>query len=116
MIRILADENFNNHILKGLVRLNPDVEIVRVQDTEMYTKPDPDLLAWAAEQGYVLVSHDYRTIPKFANDRIEANLPMMGVIMAHRNLPLRQVIDDLLVFIIATEPEEWVNRMEFLPL
>jgi len=41
---------------------------------------------------------------------------MLGVIMAHRNLPFRQVIDDLLVFIVATEPEEWVNRIEFLPL
>ncbi len=116
MIRILADENFDNRILKGILRLNPDVEIARAQDTEMYTKSDPDLLAWAAEHGYVLVSHDYRTIPKFANDRIGENLPMTGVIMAHRNLPFRQVIDDLLVFIGATEPEEWVNRVEYLPL
>jgi hypothetical protein len=32
MLRFLADENFNNQIVRGILRRNPDIEIVRVQD------------------------------------------------------------------------------------
>ncbi len=116
MIRLLADENFNNHIINGVWRINPDAEIVRVQDTDMYSKPDPDMLAWAAEHGYVLFSHDYKTIPKFVNRRLEAGLLITGVVMVRDDLPIKEVIDDLLLIIGASNAEEWVNRVEHLPL
>lgn len=32
MLRLLADENFNNNIVRGLLRRKPDLDIVRVQD------------------------------------------------------------------------------------
>ena len=36
MMRLLADENFDNRILRGIRREKTDVDIVRVQDTELY--------------------------------------------------------------------------------
>lgn len=32
MARFLADENFNNQIVRGVLRQSSDVDIVRVQD------------------------------------------------------------------------------------
>ena len=32
VLRLAADENFNNDIVRGLVRRKPDLDIVRVQD------------------------------------------------------------------------------------
>jgi len=32
MTQFLADENFNNQIVRGILRQDPDVDIVRVQD------------------------------------------------------------------------------------
>jgi hypothetical protein len=32
MIRFVADEDFNNHIVKGLRRRSPTTDIVRLQD------------------------------------------------------------------------------------
>lgn len=40
MLRFLADENFNNDILRGLLRRNPAIDIVRVQDTELFGADD----------------------------------------------------------------------------
>lgn len=31
-MRFLADENFNNNILRGLLRRKADLDIIRVQD------------------------------------------------------------------------------------
>lgn len=36
MISFLAEENFNNRILRGLLRLEENIDIVRVQDTSYY--------------------------------------------------------------------------------
>jgi len=32
MLGLAADENFNNDIVRGLLRRNPDLDIVRVQE------------------------------------------------------------------------------------
>lgn len=93
MIRLLADENVDNRIIKGVQRINPDTEIVRVQDTDLYSKPDPDVLAWAAANGYLVVSHDYRTIPTYAYARIARGEAMTGVLMIPAELPIKEAID-----------------------
>lgn len=44
MLRLAADENFNNDILRGLLRRAPDLDIVRVQDTHISGANDPTVL------------------------------------------------------------------------
>ena len=39
MIRLLADENFHNDILRGLLRVDPTIDYVRVQDTAIFHAP-----------------------------------------------------------------------------
>lgn len=75
VIQLLADENFNNRIVRGVLRKNPDIKIVRAQDTEMYQAPDSNLLAWAAEHGFILLTHDADTIPGFAKNVLPPNFP-----------------------------------------
>jgi hypothetical protein len=44
-LRWLADENFNNDILRALFRRNPGIDIVRVQDVGLMGIDDESLLA-----------------------------------------------------------------------
>jgi predicted nuclease of predicted toxin-antitoxin system len=53
MLKLLADENFDNTILRGL-RRQPDIDIICVQDTELYGANDPTVLAWAAQENRML--------------------------------------------------------------
>ena len=62
MLRWLADENFNNDILRALFRRNPTLDIVRAQDVGLSGVDDSSLLAWAAEATRVLLTHDVSTI------------------------------------------------------
>ncbi|MGH9631112.1 MAG: DUF5615 family PIN-like protein [Bryobacteraceae bacterium] len=55
-MRWLADENFNNDILRALFRQNPMLDIVRAQDAGLTGLDDEALLAWAAKAGRVLFS------------------------------------------------------------
>ena len=58
MLKLVSDENFDGAILRGLFRRRPDLDIVRVQDVEMSATPDPEILAWAAVEGRILLTHD----------------------------------------------------------
>ena len=49
MLCLAADENFNNDILRGLLRRNPSLDIVRIQDVGLSSADDPTVLAWAFE-------------------------------------------------------------------
>ena len=58
MLLLVADENFNNDILRGLLRRKPELDIVRIQDVGLSGASDPTVLEWAAEQNRVLLTHD----------------------------------------------------------
>ena len=78
MLRFAADENFNGDIVRGLVRRNPKLDIVRVQDVGLSGANDPSVLAWAADQRRIVVTHDISTLAKHALDRVFAGRPMPG--------------------------------------
>jgi len=44
MLRFLADENFNNQIVRGILQRNPNVDIVRLQDMGLIEADDPTVL------------------------------------------------------------------------
>lgn len=64
MLKLATDENFNNNILRGLLRRRPDLDIIRVQDAGLSGADDPTVLDWAANEGRVLLTHDAATITK----------------------------------------------------
>jgi predicted nuclease of predicted toxin-antitoxin system len=58
MARFLADENFNNQIVRGILRQSPNIDIMRIQDVDLSGADDPTVLAWAAQEGRIVLTHD----------------------------------------------------------
>ena len=48
--RFVADEDFDNRILRCLLRRLPDLDIVRIQDVGLAGAHDQAILAWADEE------------------------------------------------------------------
>ncbi|MEZ5095491.1 MAG: DUF5615 family PIN-like protein [Nocardioides sp.] len=115
-VRFLADENFDNAMVKGLLRRAPDTDVLTVQQSGLRTLDDPAILAWAAEEGRVVLTHDLATMKDFAFQRVEAGLAMPGVLEIPESLPRGQVIDELLLIAGASEPEDWKDCVYYLPL
>lgn len=51
MLRLAADENFDGRIVRGLLRILPDLDLVRVQDSPVAEASDEAVLEWARERG-----------------------------------------------------------------
>ena len=56
MVKFLADENFNNQIVRGVLRQNSTIDLVCVQDVGLSGASDPAVLAWAAQQERIVNS------------------------------------------------------------
>jgi predicted nuclease of predicted toxin-antitoxin system len=116
MLLLVADENFNNGILRGLMRRDPSLDIVRIQDIGFTHAPDPVVLEWAAQENRVLLTHDRNTITKFAYERVAAGKPMPGVIEVDRSVPMSVAIDDILLLAVLSDNGEWEGQIIYLPL
>ncbi len=115
-MRLLADENFNGDVLRGLLRVEPKLDIVRVQDTEVYQATDPVVLAYAAQENRILLTHDVRTMTKYAYDRVRVGQSMPGVIELNIDLSIGQAIEEILIVLLTSQPHELANRIIFVPL
>ena len=116
MLRLLADENFNGHIVRGLLRRRSELTLLRVQDVGLRGAKDPEILEWAAEQNLILLTHDRATVPDFAFQRVAAGQPMPGVFVVNDRLSLGQAIEELLIPDEYSEQDEWKSIVLYLPL
>jgi hypothetical protein len=115
-MRWIADENFNNDIVRGLLRRKPDLDIVRVQDVGLSRADDSTVLKWAAKEQRVLLTHDTSTITRYAYERIKKGEYLPGIFEVSRLIPLGMVIDDLLLLTECSLENEWEGKIYYLPL
>ena len=116
MLQLAADENFNNNIIRGVLRRKPDADIIRVQDVGLSGTDDPRVLEWAAQESRVLLTHDVSTITKYTYERIEAGQVMPGVFEVSRTAPIGPVIEDIVLLIECSLEGEWEGQIIYLPL
>ncbi len=116
MLRWLGDENLNGDIIRGLFLRQPDLDLVRVQDVGLTTADDPAVLAWAAENYRIVLTHDRATMPNLACDRLAEGLSMAGLAVINDRLPIRQAIDEILILENCMQAEEWTGLILYLPL
>ena len=116
MLLLAVDENFNNDIVRGLLRRNAQLDIARIQDVGLSGAGDKAVLKWAAGVGRVLLTHDVSTLTRYAYDRVKARLPMPGVFEVSRGVTVRAAIDDILLLAELSLPGEWEGQIRYLPL
>jgi hypothetical protein len=115
-IRLLADENFNHRIVRGLVRRISGLDIVSVQEAGLSGASDAEVLAWAATEQRIVLTHDVSTMSRDAIQRVEAGLSMPGVIECPRSVPIGAAIEDLFLVAECSIEGEWRDTILYLPL
>jgi predicted nuclease of predicted toxin-antitoxin system len=116
MLRLLTDEDFDGRLTSALLARVPGLDLVRAQDVGLMHTPDQDILAWAAGQGRIVLTHDRNTMTGFASARVSAGQPMPGLFVADRQVSLGRLLDDLETMTVASEMYEWRDRLIFVPL
>src|SRR5712691_1591767 len=96
-LRFVADEDFDNDIVRGLLQHLPDLDVVRAQDVGLRRTSDPDILEWAARERRIVLTHDVSTMKPYAFERVASGLPMPGVFVVSQIKPLGLIIEHLIL-------------------
>ena len=114
-VRFQADADLDGRIIRGLRRIAPEIDIRTAADAKLDGLKDPDVLRTAADSGRVLVSQDRRTMPShFAQYSIGAQ--SSGVILLREAIPIATAIEELVLIWSASNAEEWIGRLAWIPL
>jgi hypothetical protein len=115
-IRFLADADPDKAIVTGTLRREPSIDFLTAQQAGLRGMPDRDVLALAAAERRVLISHDVGTMP--ANFRLfrKEGGHGAGVFLIPQSLDVGTAIDELVLIWLVSEASEWEDRLEWLPL
>jgi len=115
-VRFLADADLNRAIVSGVLRREPSLDFLTAQAAGLRGMSDLEVLALAAEQQRVLVSHDVGTMPAHFREFRRAGRQSSGVFLVPQSLEIGTAIDELLLVWLASEASEWKDRVVWLPL
>jgi predicted nuclease of predicted toxin-antitoxin system len=114
-VRFQADADLHQKIVSIVVRREPAVSIQTAKGAGLIGKDDPEVLAIAAGEGRILISHDQSTMPDHFAEFIQ-NRSSPGLLIVPQHVSLTIAAEELLMIWHASEAEEWINRIAFLPL
>jgi len=114
--RFLADEDFRRNIVHAVRRLEPKVVISTVVEEGLSSVSDEEVVQFAADHGWLLVSHDVNTMKSTAEHRIAKGDVVPGLFLVPQSRPTLTVAESLVLIWSASEHEEWRNRVVYLPL
>ena len=95
MLRLASDADVHGDILRGLRRRLPTLDLTRSQDALPEGTPDPDVLAWAAADGRMLITNDRNTMVGFAVRRAASGAAVPGLIVTTNDQSIGDAIDDI---------------------
>ncbi len=113
--RFQADADLNQTIVLALTRRAPEIDFQTASIAGLVGLKDAAVLARAASDGRVLVSHDQSTMPDHFAVFIITHTSA-GLIIVPQHLAISTAVEELLLIWAATEAHEWTNRIVYLPL
>jgi hypothetical protein len=113
-VRYQADNDLRKSIVRGTVRREPRIDFRSAQSARLDNVPDSEVLAMAAREGRILVSHDFQTMPNHFRQFIQ-HQQSPGALLIRQDTPVGDVIDSLLLIRDASEPDEWEDRVCLVP-
>jgi hypothetical protein len=112
--RFQADEDLNAKIIAGLLRREPLLDFQTAKAANLFGQDDLQVLALAAREGRILVSHDRETMPAHFG-RFIAESTSAGLLIVSQKLDIREAIEQILIIWEASDAQEWNNRIGYLP-
>ena len=114
-VRFQADADLNQIIVLAAIRQEPAIDFQTALIAGLPGVADPEVLARAAKDGRVLVTHDRKTMPRHFAEFI-ARETSPGLLVIPQSLSVAAAVEELILIWSATEAKEWVNRISILPL
>jgi hypothetical protein len=113
--RFLADEDLRYSIVSAVRRTAATMDITTVREQGIGSVSDKEVLDFAWQERWLVLSHDVNTMKSTAERRIRDGRGIHGLFLVPQSRPTRPVAECVFLIWSASEFEEWQNRIVYLP-
>lgn len=116
-LRLLLDENLSPALREALRRHDPDIDVLRVGDSNAPALGtlDPDILVYLEQHQRALITDNRASMPGHVRDHIAAGGKHWGIFTIRPRAPLAEIIESVILLCEASSAEEWQNAMRWIP-
>jgi len=116
-IRFLLDENLSPKFKSAILRLNPQIDIMRVGEVSMppLGTLDPEILIYLEMSKRLLVTDNRKSMPAHLEEHWSSGGHIWGLFWLRPNLTLSKAAEELNLVWEASEAEEWVDKISWIP-
>ena len=118
MRRFLIDENISPQYRTQLLNHEPSLTVLAVGDEGAPPKstPDPDILEWCEQNQFNLITNNRKSMPQHLSDHRENGGHVPAIFTINLEVPMGKIIDELILIAGASDEDEYINEIEYLPL
>ena len=120
-LSFLMDENIPGRVLRAIQRHNlggsDPLDVVRVgQRPDLpLSSDDRMILLWAERENRILVTEDKNTMPAHLARHLESGHRSPGVFLVRPGTDTLTLVEHLVLVAHASEPQEWQDRVDYIP-
>ncbi len=116
-LNYLIDENVNPIYPNQIRQREPDILIKVVGEPETPPKStlDPEILCWCEDNKFVLVTNNRTSMPVHLTDHIALGRHVPGIFIMNPNLSVGENLEELILAALASEEDEYLDRIVYLP-
>jgi hypothetical protein len=116
-VRFLIDENLPPALRDGLVRLDEQIDELRVgeEGAPLLGTLDPDILRFCDDHRRLLITLNRISMPQHVADHLVAGGTFWGLCWVEKVWSFGDVLATLHLIWEASEAEEWINHTETIP-
>ena len=116
-ISYLLDENMPHGVRDQLLYHEPALKVLCIGDESAPAigTPDPVILEWIEQNGYILVTRNRKTMPIHLQEHLAKGRHVPGILLLRRRLPIGQLIEDLHLIFKSSALKDYQDHIDFLP-
>lgn len=117
-IKYLLDEHVDPRFRKALKRYSSEIVVWCIGDAgaPALGALDPDILIWCDANGFLLVTNNRASMPVHLQEHLASGQHLSGIFILNPKMPMSETIDELILIWEASETEEYLDQMWYLPV
>ena len=118
MRRYLIDENISPKYRTQLLYHEPSLTVLVIGDEGAPPKStlDPEILVWCEQNQFNLITNNRNSMPQHLSDHLAAGHHVPGIFTINLEESMGKIIDELLLIAGASDEDEYIDEIKYLPL
>jgi hypothetical protein len=112
-VRFQADADFSQRIISAVRRREPAIDFQIAGLLGLRGLGDPEVLALAAQEGRVLVSHDPTTMPAHFAKFVESETST-GLLIIRQRITIHRALEEIVYAWTESDASDWINQVRII--